>query len=161
MLKRLGFRTGADVDVACDGVEAVEMASRRPYGLVFMDVQMPRMDGLAATRHILAAARANSSAAPSPPTASASAIPAPAPTPIPFAVPASTPAAVEVATPQAAEQSAPTPPPPIPPPPPPPPPPFICALSAGVLESERACCFDAGMAAFVPKPFQLADIRAV
>ncbi|MBL8308008.1 MAG: PAS domain-containing protein [Rubrivivax sp.] len=37
------------VDVAADGVEAVQLASQRRYDLVLMDMQMPRMDGLAAT----------------------------------------------------------------------------------------------------------------
>jgi signal transduction histidine kinase/ActR/RegA family two-component response regulator len=41
MLQRLGF--GADV--AANGREAVEKASRRQYDLVFMDCHMPEMDG--------------------------------------------------------------------------------------------------------------------
>ncbi len=38
------------VDVAADGVEAVQLAGQRRYDLVLMDMQMPRMDGLAATQ---------------------------------------------------------------------------------------------------------------
>jgi signal transduction histidine kinase/DNA-binding response OmpR family regulator/HPt (histidine-containing phosphotransfer) domain-containing protein len=41
---------GLEVQVACDGVEAVEAADRAPYDLILMDCQMPRMDGYDATR---------------------------------------------------------------------------------------------------------------
>ena len=43
---------GLRVDVAADGAEAVRMAGANDYALVLMDVQMPVMDGLAATRAI-------------------------------------------------------------------------------------------------------------
>ena len=40
------------IDEAVDGVEAVQLASRRRYDLVLMDISMPRMDGMEATQKI-------------------------------------------------------------------------------------------------------------
>jgi len=45
--------TGASVDIASDGFGVVEFAKHNNYDLILMDMQMPRMDGLQATKLIL------------------------------------------------------------------------------------------------------------
>ena len=46
--------TGLTIDVADDGAQALDMAKREPYDLVLMDMQMPKMDGLAAAQALRA-----------------------------------------------------------------------------------------------------------
>ncbi|HEX3889407.1 MAG TPA: response regulator [Verrucomicrobiae bacterium] len=48
ILTQLGYKP----DVAGNGVQALEAIDKNPYDLVFMDLMMPEMDGLTATRNI-------------------------------------------------------------------------------------------------------------
>ena len=45
-------RAGHTVDVAGDGMEAIAAVESNPYDVILMDIQMPRMDGVTATRII-------------------------------------------------------------------------------------------------------------
>jgi len=48
MLQRLGYKAS----VVSNGQEALAALAERPFDIILMDVQMPEMDGLAATHHI-------------------------------------------------------------------------------------------------------------
>src|SRR5579875_1046970 len=48
LLRRLGL----EVDIAADGLAAVEMSAAWPYAAIFMDCQMPEVDGYSTTREI-------------------------------------------------------------------------------------------------------------
>ncbi|MFN4268991.1 MAG: response regulator [Thermosynechococcus sp.] len=50
LLEKLGYRG----DVAANGLEVLEAVQRQPYDVILMDMQMPEMDGVTATREVIA-----------------------------------------------------------------------------------------------------------
>ena len=84
-------------DTAGNGAKAVEAVRRQRYDVILMDVRMPEMDGIEATKNIRRLAS---------PTAQ----------------------------------------------------PYIIALTATVMREDWQCCVDAGMNAFVPKPYTPTDL---
>jgi signal transduction histidine kinase/DNA-binding response OmpR family regulator/streptogramin lyase len=52
LARRLLEKEGHTVTLACDGLEAIAAFERNTYDLILMDVQMPNLDGIAATQAI-------------------------------------------------------------------------------------------------------------
>lgn len=52
VLKEYAEFEGHEVDEACDGMQAIEMAKNKDYDIIIMDVMMPRLDGYSACKEI-------------------------------------------------------------------------------------------------------------
>ncbi|MCH8550512.1 MAG: response regulator [Natronospirillum sp.] len=54
IMRRMLQHLGAEVTLASDGHEALELARKKPFALVLMDLHMPSLDGIAATHALRA-----------------------------------------------------------------------------------------------------------
>ncbi len=54
LMRTMLARIGCDAAIASDGIAAVEAAQTGAYDLIFMDIQMPRLDGIGAAQKIRA-----------------------------------------------------------------------------------------------------------
>lgn len=52
MLSFMLCEEGALPKVACNGLEAVEYANKQPFDIILMDIQMPKCNGIEATKRI-------------------------------------------------------------------------------------------------------------
>lgn len=133
MLQQIGYQA----DLASSGVEALQRLCQRAYDVILMDVHMPLMDGLEATRYIRQAWKDALSLSSMPSSRDAS--PA-AGVSLPEALLANLTLAV-----QASARSA----------------PCIVAMTANVMQGDRENCIAAGMNDYLSKPIRLAELEAV
>lgn len=52
LVKKVLEKTGCKIDIASNGIEALECIKTKKYDVVLMDIQMPEMDGYEATQYI-------------------------------------------------------------------------------------------------------------
>ena len=52
VIKKVFVLIGCEIDIACDGLQALQKLEKHKYDIVFMDLQMPKVDGLTATKKI-------------------------------------------------------------------------------------------------------------
>lgn len=50
LLQKIILKAGFDTDIAVNGLEALKMASKKDYDVIFLDVMMPVMNGLETAR---------------------------------------------------------------------------------------------------------------